>query len=293
MKFFIFLLLAFSLTTQAASILTYSYKGASNAPTKNLDSSEVALAYNIIKRTSYNPPNAQKFFQDYLKFKLGVEMAYYEKSLLKNPNIIKSIVSPALKGSFEQELYKAYAELKLKKQMQALDKRTANMGAKKLKSLYSRNPEFSYQYISINHPVGPSKSQVQEAKNRAYKVYRRVSSSKKLFGELVALHSDEKLLGALLANRSQAVIFPNVYSQLKRMRPGQISRPIRVATGYQIVRLDQKVPFERANQTAVKADFFNRERTRIFNNYFNLRRLQPKFKIKYVNRSLIKKLDSM
>ena len=289
MKLFI-LLLTYSFSAQTATILTYSYKKAQGAPTKTLELEEVSLAYNIIRRSSFNAPSAEIFFQDYLKFKLGVEIAYHEKKLVRDPNLGNKIKSLSLRGSFEQELYKAFAELELKNQMKNLDNRTVKLTQRKLRALYARNPEFSFQYISISHPVNPSAQQLQEVKERANKVYQSVSKSKKPFGNLVGLYSDEKVLGTVLANRSQAVIFPTVYSRLKKMRNGQVNRPIKVPTGYHVVRFNKRVAFENANQIAVKADFFNRERTRIFNNYFNLRRLKSQFKIKYVNRSLIKKL---
>ena len=292
MKFFI-LFLTYSLSAQAATILTYSYKKAPRGSVKKLDSKEVALAYNIIKKSSFNAPSPKKFFNDFLRFKLGVEMAYYEKKLIRDPKIAEKIASPYLKGNFEQELYKALAEIKLKGQMKALDKKTANLSLKKLQILYSRNPEFNFHYISVNLPVNPNKKQIQEARNRATKIYAQIIKSKKPFQELARLYSDEKVVGSMTVNRSQAVIFPKVYAQLKKMNRKKISRPIRVATGYHIVKLNKKVPFSESNQIAVKADYFNRERTQLFNNSFNLKRLQTKFKIKYINRGLVERFDSM
>ena len=292
MKFFI-LFLTYSLSAQAATILTYSYKKAPKGSVKKIDSKEVALAYNVIKKGSFNAPSPKKFFNDYLRFKLGVEMAYYEKKLIKDPKIAEKIASPYLKGGFEQELYKAYAEIKLKGQMKSLDQKTAKLSPKKLQALYSRNPEFNFHYISVKLPLNPSKKQIQEAKNRANKIYAQILNSKKPFQKLVRLYSDEKVLGSMTFNRSQAVIFPKVYAQLKRMNNKKISKPIRVAQGYHIVKLNRKVPFSDSNQLSVKADYFNRERTRLFNNSFNLKRLQAQFKIKYVNRKLTERFDSM
>ena len=73
------------------------------------------------------------------------------------------------------------------------------------------------------------------------------------------------------------------------MRPGEVSPPIRVATGYQIVKLNEKTPFERANKVLIKANYFNERRTKLFNNYVN--GLKKRFSVKIVNKSLIDELE--
>ena len=236
-----------------------------------------------------SPPLQSKgFFDDFLRFKMGVEAALHEPQLVKSPQIIDSIVNPPLRASFEQAVYTALAELRLRKQMKALDERASKLPSKTLRAFYNRDPEFIYNYISINHPINPSPAQIKEAKTRAKQVHRQVVSSKKPFGELVALHSDDKLLGALEVNRSRGVIFPPVYNRLKKMKPGRISDPFRVPTGFYIVKLIRRVPFKEANSHKIRLDYFNEERTRIFNRYFN--RLKKHFTVKMVNKKLIQSL---
>ena len=272
----------------AQPVVTYSYSKSPAKKVKTITFKELQKAYAVMKRSAFNAPGPQAFFKDFLRFKLGVEVALHEPSLVKSSEIINSVVSVPLKANFEQEIYKALAELKLRKPMKVLDKKSSTLSDKTLKSLYAKGPEFNYFYISINHPVGPTEAQIKEAGNRAAKVFAQVRKSKKDFTELVSLNSDEKLLGVLPLSRSRGTILPNVYKKLKTMKPGQISAPIRVATGYQIVKLNERTPFSRANKILIKADYFNEQRTTIFNNYFNS--LKRQFSIKIVNKGLINNL---
>ena len=289
MKFILILPVAFiSYAAQSKVIATYRYNKASKAVTKQVTLKEAKLAYAGVKRETFQPPSQRQFFDDFLRFKMAVEVAYYESALVTNPQIGNMIASLPLRMTFEQDLYAALAELKLQKQLRALGQKSANLPAKTLKALYAKDPEFVYNYIAINHPLNPSPAQVNEAKTRAQKVYRQVVSSKKPFGELVVLHSDDKVLGTLEVNRSRAVILPPVYAQLKKMRPGQISKPFRVPNGYNIVKLIRRVPLKEANVQSIKLDYFNEERTRVSIRYFNS--LKKLFTVKMVNEKLIQSL---
>ncbi|MCY4513207.1 MAG: peptidylprolyl isomerase [Bdellovibrionales bacterium] len=289
MKFIIILSVGFmSYAVQSKVIATYRYTKAPKAVTKQVTLKEAKLAYTAVKRETFQPPSKKQFFNDFLRFKMAVEVAYHEPALVKGPQINNMIVSLPLRVSFEQDLYTALAELKLQKQLKVLGEKSAKLPSKTLKSLYAKDPEFSYNYIAVNHPLNPTSGQINEAKTRAQKVYRQVVSSKKPFGELVVLHSDDKVLGALELNRSRAVILPVVYSQLKKMKPGQISKPLRVPTGYNIIKLIRRVPFKEANVQSIRLDYFNEERTRISLKYFN--GLKKLFTVKMVNEKLIQSL---
>ena len=275
-------------SAQSKVIATYRYSKAPKAVTKNVELEEAKRAYESIKRETFTPPSQQRFFDDFLRFKMGVEAALHEPTLVKSPQIINSIVNPPLRAAFEQSVYTALAELKLRKQMKALDERSVKLPPKTLRAFYNKDPEFVYNYIAVNHPINPSPAQIKEAKTRAQQIHRQVVSSKKPFGELVALLSDDKILGALEVNRSRGVIFPAVYNRLKKMKPGRISKPFRVSTGFYIVKLIRRVPFKEANTHKIRLDYFNEERTRIFNRYFNS--LKKHFKVKVVNKKLIQSL---
>ncbi|MCZ0932357.1 MAG: peptidylprolyl isomerase [Oligoflexia bacterium] len=288
MKLLFAFLIFFSPFVQAKVIVEYTYLKAKKPVKKSLRLDELKKAYKIIRRSTFLAPSPETFFNDYLRFKMGVEVGLNTASLVKSPNIDSSIVNPYLRQAFHQELYKALAELKLKKQSKALDKSASRLSQKALERLYAKEPEFNIFFISAFHPVGPSKSQIQEAKNRADKIYARIIKSEKPFVELVALYSDDKSNGVLGINRSQGEIPPPVYSHLKAMKNGSISRPLRIPTGYVIVKLNRKVPFAEANQVAIKANYFNKRRTKIFNSYFDS--LKKDFKINFVNKGLVKTL---
>lgn len=289
MKFLFILPMAFmSYAVQGKVIATYRYAKAPKAVTKQVTLEEAKLAYAAVKRETFQPPSQRQFFNDFLRFKMAVEVAYHEPALIKTPQINNMITSLPLRVSFEQDLYTALAELKLQKQLKALGEKSSKLPTKTLKSLYAKDPEFVYNYIAINHPLNPTSAQINEARTRAQQVYKQVASSKKPFGELVVLHSDDKVLGTLEVNRSRAVILPPVYSQLKRIKPGQISKPFRVPTGYNIVKLIRRVPFKEANVQSIRLDYFNEERTRISLRYFN--GLKKHFAVKMVNEKLIQSL---
>lgn len=286
----LFVLIFSPLLAFAQTVATYSYsKSQSKNRVKTITFKELKTQYAIYKKSTFNPPAPQTFFQDLLRFKMGVEVALHDPSLVKDPNIIDSIVSRPLKIRFEQEIYKALTEMKTRKQMRALDKESAQLPDRTLKKLYAKDPEYNFFYISVNHPIGPTAAQIKEAENRARKIYAQVRKSKKEFTELVALNSDEKNLGVLPLSRSRASILPNVYKKLRSMSPGEVSPPIRVATGYQIVKLNEKTPFARANKVLIKANYFNERRTKLFNKYVN--GLKKYFSVKIVNKSLIGELE--
>ena len=281
MKFLLLIAGFLSFGAFGKTLVTYTYTKVKKPVKKTLSVEEVKQAFKRVKQSTFQAPSSRQFFQDYLRFKLGVEVAYNEKSLVKGPQVVSWIKDPLLKASFEQELYKAFAELKLKKQLHLLDKRASGLSKKALASRYNRNPEFNFHYIAIHHPLNPTAAQKKEALKRAQKVYKQIRNSKKSFLELISLTSDEKLLGTLNTNRTRAVILPAVYTTLLKLKSNKISAPIAVPSGYYLVKLNRRVPFNEANQAAIRADFFNSERTKIFNSYFN--KLKRSFKIQIVN----------
>ena len=264
----ILILLSCPFLAQAKVIASYTYLKAQKPVKKSIQLKDVKSAYSIVKQSSFNPPTPEVFFKDYLRFKMGVEVALNERRLVKNSNLDKGIVNPFLKQAFHQELYKALAELKLRTQMKKLDKTANKLSNGALKKLYVKEPEFNIFFIAINHPINPSSKQIKEAEQRAKKIYSQVIKSKKPFLELVALYSDDKSNGTLGINRSRASIVPEVYERLKTMKNQRISRPISVPSGYFIVKLNRKIPFADANKVAIKANYFNTRRAKIFNAYF-------------------------
>lgn len=289
MKFLLIFVLSFcSFMAQANKVIAnYTYLKAKKPVKKSIYIADVRRAYATLKQSVFNPPKKEVFFNEYLRFKMGVELALNDRRLVKSSAIENMIVNPFFKEAFHQELYKALAELKFKRQMSQLDKKSANLSRSTLRRLYKENPEFNIFFISINHPINPSPKQINEARRRANMIHSQVIKSKKPFLELVALYSDDKSNGTLGINRSAASIPPAVYEKLKGMKNNSISRPIRVPFGYFIVRLNTRVPFSSANTVAIKANYFNKERTKLFNTFFD--NIKKDFKLN-INKALVKTL---
>jgi len=290
MKFFVFLLPLISFGNTKSVIVTYKYNKSPTSKTKSITFEEVQWAYTLTKEQApYYHPSPQEFFKEFLRFKLGAEAALYEKSLVTNPNIETMIVNPFFKSSFQQEIYKALAEVKLKGRLNRLQEQTMALSDSQLKALYKKDSQYNYNYISIYHPLNPNPKQKKEAATRAKKIYAQVKKSKKPFTELVALTSDDKYGGLLNWNRTRASMLPQIYAVIKKMKEGSISRPIKVADGYVILKLNQKIPYDkRVHEKGLRNNYFANRKTKIFNAYMN--GLRKHFKITFVNQNLIKTL---
>ena len=267
----------------------YTYLKAKNPVQKSITFNELKTNYELILQKTFRPPSPETLFADYIRFKLGVEVALHERQLVARPDIDTQIVNPFLRMAFHQELYKAFAELKLQKQMTRLQKKVSDLSDTDLQRLYAKEPEFNIFFIAVNYPLNPTKAQISEARRRAQKIHARVVKSKKSFRELVVLYSDDKTNGALNINRSVASIPPQVYANLKKMKNGQISRPLPVPTGWFIVKLNRKIPFASANQIAVRNNYFQTERTKIFIRLYE--GLKKHFKLNVVNKDLLNSLS--
>lgn len=277
--------IAFAPAAQGKVIATYTYLRAPKAKQKSITLKELKYNYGIVKQNTFTPPDPQTFFRDFLRFKLGVEAALHDKKMVTGPNILNMIRSLPLRAHFEQEIYKLYAESRLDRKMRALDKTAKDLSEAVLRKRYQKQPEFNYFYISVHHPVNPTPAQIKEALSRAKKIHAQVKKSKKPFQELVVLYSDDKGGGSVSLNRSKGHILPKVYARLKTMKNNQISEPVRVVNGYRIIRLNRRVPFKEANLTSVRLDYFNEERVKMFNAYFDS--LKKHFKTAVLNRKLI------
>ena len=280
--------LAFAPPAFGKVVATYTLK-AKGGKKKSLTLEELRYNYGIVRRNTFTPPAPQVFFKDFFRFKMGVELALHDKKMVKSPGILDMIASQPLRAHFEQEIYKLFAESQLDKKMRALDKKAKDLPESTLRKMYQSQPEFNYFYISFQHPVNPTPGQIKEALDRAKKARARVVKSKKPFQELVVLYSDDKGGGSVSLNRSKGYILPAVYERLKKMRNGQISEPVRVMNGYRIIRLNRRVPFKEANLTALKLDYFNAERVKLFNAHFDSL-TRRNFKTAIVNKSLISEI---
>ena len=284
---FIFIIsgiLIFSSVAKAQNLATISYRGAKGAVTVPITLKEFTTAYNSMKQIAANTPPARQFFQEYLRYRMGVEEAYNNKALVKSANIRNMFSDPMLREGFEQMLYKTLAEKKLGARVVRMEKKAQSLSKNVLLKFYKRNPEFDMNFILIGFPAEPNPGQIKEAQSRAQKIYLDVKKSKRPFLDLVDIYSDDRIGGKLNIPRTRHNIYPTIYRELKKMQNGQISQPIRTSTGFYIVKLNRKIPFGEANQTQLKANWFDRQRSQALARYFNS--LKSKYKVQ-INNNLL------
>ena len=272
---------------QAEVLSTISYSGKKGPVTIKISLKEFTKTYKNVKQIAPNTPTAKKFFQEYLRYRIGLEYAYNDSSLVKTPSIRNMFTDPLLKEGFEQLLYKSLAEKKLKKKIAKLNKTSQKLSKNIMLKFYRNNPEFDINFIVISFPAEPKPNQTKEARSRATKIYNEVRKSKKPFTELIDIYSDDRLSGRINITRSRHNIYPTIYKQLKKMKDGQISSPIKTATGFYIVKVNRKIPFGEANRTQIKAAYFDEKRSKALKQYFD--NLKSKYKVN-TNTSLLNKI---
>ena len=272
-------------SARAQTLASISYKSAKNRPvTINISLKEFIDTYNTARQVSANTPPVKQFFEEYLRYRVGVEAAYNNPALIKNPGMRNMFADHLLKEGFEQLLYKTLADKKLKTKIAEIDQKARKLPKNTMLKFYRQNPEFDFHFIVITFPAEPTKKQVQNARARAQKIYGEVKKSKKPFPELINIYSDDRLSGQLNLPRPRHLVYPTIYEKLKKMKDGQISSPIKTSTGFYIVRLNRKIPFGEANRTQIKTAYFDQKRSQALAQYFNS--LKKKYKVQ-ANKDLL------
>lgn len=263
---------------QAKTLATISYSNAKGPVAINITLDEFLKTYRNVKQIAPNTPPAKKFLEEYLQYRIGLEHAYNDRSLVKNPSIRNMFSDPLLREGFEDLLYKHLAEKKLKNKVAKINKRAKKLPKKTMLNFYKKYPEYDINFILISIPGDSKPNQIKEAKSRALKIASDVRKSKKPFVDLVDIYSDDRIGGRLNIPRSRHTTYPSIYKQLKRMKNGQISSPIETPNGFYIVKLNRRIPFAQANQTQIKAAYFDQQRSKALSSYFNS--LKSKYKVK-------------
>ena len=276
-NFFIFTIFFIFPLAKSQTLATISYSNSKGPVTVTITTNEFRTAYNQMKQMAPNAPPAKQFWDDYLLYRIGVEQAYNDRSLVKDPSMRHMFSNRDLKESFEQTLYKILAENKLRTQIAQVDTATQKLSQKTMFNFYKNNPEFDINFIVITMPAQATPAQINAAKKRATSIYQEIRKSKRPFARLVDLYSDDRISGQLNITRTRQTIYPTVYNQLKKMKPGQISTPIRTPGGFHIVKLNRVIPFAQANQTQIKTAYFDQRRGQIISQYFN--KLKKNYKI--------------
>ena len=267
-RFFAFFLLGLVFPATSRTLATISYTRLNKPVSFSITTSEFKTAYHHIKQMAPNTPPPKKFWEDYLLYRIGVEEAYNDSTFVKSPRVKTLITHPDLREGFEQLLYKLLAEHKLKARIAGLDRSTKKLSKQVMRQYYKNNPEFDIQFIVITLPVDPTPSQIHKTLTRARAIYQEVVKSPKPFPDLINIYSDDRITGRLKITRTRGTIYPTVYEQLQKMKPGQMSPPIRTPGGFHIVKLNKTLSFSEANHMLIKAGYFDKKRGEVINRYF-------------------------
>lgn len=103
-----------------------------------------------------------------------------------------------------------------------------------------RNAEYNVSHILISVPVSASPEQIEARSARANEVYEKATSGAD-FAQLAVTYSDSStnIEGGSLGWRKGAQLPSIVSEQVAKMRPGEISSPIRTPSGFHIFKLNE------------------------------------------------------
>ena len=276
---FIISLLFFPIFAVSQNIAVFSSAG---GVAKNISLDEVKKAYQVVLDSTLNAPSRAQFVKDYVRYRVIVEEAYKDKSLVKSPKIRNSIVDSQLKQTLDQSVYKAFISKRMQAQLSKIDREVRKASSKELQKFYRLNPYFNVHFIVVDIPPSAGKKQIAEIKKRAVNVHSQILKSKKPFVDLISLYSDNTFVGRGGVNYSRTNLYPLVYDAVKSLKKDQMTKPIRTPNGFYIVKLNRRVPFSEANVEDVKNQMRTEKRTKVFNAYLD--KIQKKYKVKISNK---------
>lgn len=246
--------------------------------TKTISAEEFKKRYDEVKRNSYNPPPADLFLEDLVRYEVGVQEA--EKQNLQN--------DPIVKERFRQEMYKALVEKSLGEKVNNIKVTEAEM-----KKSYEKNPYLRTSHILIEFKPTATPDEKEIARKRAVAILADVKSGKKEFGDWAKLLSDDVITkdrGGDLDFQNRVTLAPTYYDAASKMKVGEVKGPIETRFGFHIVKLTgrqsyNEVPDKRPIRTAV----FDDKRKVLFDEYF--KNLKSKYKIS-TNKSALKGIQT-
>ena len=103
----------------------------------------------------------------------------------------------------------------------------------------SQNVEYNVSHILIAVPQEATQAQLDEATRRANEVYQKATSGED-FGRLAVAYSNSQtaLEGGSLGWRKETELPTFLTDVVSRLKPGQVSEPLRTPTGFHLVRLN-------------------------------------------------------
>ena len=278
---FIVFSLFFSFFAFSQNIASFSKGGGS---VQNVSLKEVQEAYKVVLGSTLNAPARGSFVRDYVRYRIIVEEAYGDKSLVRSADIRNLVTDSRLRKTLDQSIYKAFISKRMQAQLSKIDREVRNADSKMLSSFYKNNPYFDIHFVVLDIPQSANKKQMAGIKKRAVKIHSQILKSKKPFVDLIPLYSDNTFVGRGGVNYSRANLYPLIYDAVKSLKKNQITQPIRAPNGFYIVKLNGVVPFKEANVEDIKNQMRTEKRTEAFNQY--LGRIQKKYKVE-ISKKLI------
>jgi parvulin-like peptidyl-prolyl isomerase len=228
-----------------------------------------------IRKQAMNPPTADQFLEDMVRFKIGVQEA--EKQKLQN--------DPQVKERFEQVLYNSLLEKQLGTKVEQIKITDAEM-----KEHYKKNPEVRLAHILIDLKAGATPEEHEAARKRAAEILDDVKKSKRPFEELVKLYSDDiptKEMGGDIGYQSRVTLVPVIYDTAMKMSVGEVKGLIETKYGFHILKLLDRRSYDLADKRQIRSALFDEKRAKLFNEYFD--KLKKQYKIE-VNKDALKAL---
>lgn len=281
---YLFIILLFPFFAFSQNIATFS---SADGSVKNVSLKEVKQAYQVVLNSTLNAPTRTQFVKDYVRYRVIVEEAYSDRSLVKSSKIRSSIVDSELRQALDQSVYKTFISKRMQAQLSKIDREVRNASNKALQAFYRSNPYFNIHFVVLNIPQSANKAQISEVKKRAMDVHSKVLKSKKPFIDLVPLYSDNTFVGRGDINYSRTNLYPLVYDAVRSLKKNQVTKPIRTPNGFYIIKLNRVVPFKEANVEDVKNQMRTEKRTKVFNEQLN--KIQKKYKVR-ISSKLIKSI---
>lgn len=263
---FNYLVVLTGLLISAVSSAALNPNVVANVGSKAITKEEFKKRYDEVKKNTVNPPPAEVFLEDLVRYEVGVQEA--EKQGLQN--------DPIVKERFRQELYKGLVERALADKVTSIK---VNEG--EMKKYYSKNPDLKTSHILIEFKPDATPEEKATAKKRAEEIYAEVKSSKRDFADLAKLYTDDVLSkdrGGDVDYQNRVTLVPPYYDAALKMNVGDVKGLIETRYGYHIIKLTGKRAYEDvSDKRPLRTAVFDQKRKEIFDEYF--KNLKSKYKI--------------
>ena len=240
---------------------------------RKITKQEFDKKYAELKTQTLNPPPADLFLEDLVRYELGLQEAK-KKHVEKDPRVAERI---------NQEMYKGLVELAIADKVGAI-----KVEKKEMEAYYKDNPELRSSHILIEFRPDAKPEDKEAARKRAQELYEEVKTSKRSFEELAALYSDDALSkrnGGDVGWQTRTTLVPSYYNALMSMKMNEVKGLVETPYGFHIVKMTGKHSLSEANERAIRAAVFDQKRKVIFDEYFS--GLKKNYVIK-VNSNLVK-----